>query len=100
MFFGNVMLTLFCSKIFSIAFVELEASLVGPGPSVTPSGGTAIGPPATPPATINPQKKKKYGLNSSDKLFAQLRDLNFAVVGSLLNKIAKRINENYEVSVH
>jgi hypothetical protein len=42
-------------------------------------------------------KKNNYALNSGDKLFSQLCDLNFAVVGGLLNKIAKRINENYEV---
>jgi len=40
-------------------------------------------------------KKKKHPLNSSDKVFAELRDLNFAVVGGRLNKIAKRIEGAY-----
>ncbi len=44
-----------------------------------------------------PAKKKKISLNSGDKLFSQLRDVNFAVVGGVLNRIARRINEDYEV---
>jgi hypothetical protein len=86
-------------------FVELDAALVNPAPAPANAAGTPKGgaiPPATPPATATTStaagKKKKYVLNSSDKLFSQLRDKNFAVVGGMLNKIAKRINENYEVS--
>ncbi|CAG8717318.1 3994_t:CDS:2, partial [Cetraspora pellucida] len=41
-------------------------------------------------------QKKKSALYSGDKLFAQLRDINFAVVGGVLNRVAKRINEDYE----
>ncbi|OBZ88579.1 Vacuolar protein sorting-associated protein 33A [Choanephora cucurbitarum] len=92
-------------------FVELDASLVNPAqsantaksPQTTPGiagvpspvvgTGSSAGLNAPPAAPI---KKKKYVLNSSDKLFSQLRDQNFAVVGNMLNKIAKRINENYE----
>ncbi|KAI8974973.1 Sec1-like protein [Pilobolus umbonatus] len=47
-----------------------------------------------------PLKKKKYVLNSSDKLFSQFRDQNFSAVPGMLNKIAKRINENYEERHH
>jgi hypothetical protein len=35
-------------------------------------------------------------LSSEDKLFDNLRDTNFAIVGSLLNKVARRLNEDYE----
>jgi len=35
-------------------------------------------------------------LDSSDHLYATLRDRNFAVVGSELNKIARRLNDDYE----
>ena len=78
-------------------FVELDAALVNPAPNDnatprTPKGTT----PVPPPSSSTANKKKKYILNSSDKLFNQLRDQNFAVVGGMLNKIAKRINENYE----
>ncbi|RUS24524.1 Sec1-like protein, partial [Jimgerdemannia flammicorona] len=81
-----------------LAFVELDSSLVGPGPSAPSAGAAAAAAStaATPVPVVMPQKKKKQVLNSSDKLFVQLRDLNFAVVGGLLNKIAKKINENYE----
>lgn len=82
-------------------FVELDASLVNPAqPAAVPKGVNSpqvATPPATSTNTTTPMKKKKYVLNSSDKLFGQLRDQNFAVVGGMLNKIAKRINENYEV---
>lgn len=86
-------------------FVELDANLVNPAqPAAGGAAPKGLNTPqvSTPPAastnTTAPMKKKKYVLNSSDKLFGQLRDQNFAVVGGMLNKIAKRINENYEVS--
>ncbi|KAI8970174.1 Sec1-like protein [Mycotypha africana] len=82
-------------------FVELDASLINPSQQQQQqqqnqkafqqqqqSSNTS--------SAANASKKKKYVLNSSDKLFGQLRDQNFAVVGGKLNKIAKRINENYE----
>ncbi|CAO0801437.1 unnamed protein product [Mucor circinelloides] len=85
-------------------FVELDASLVNPAqPAAVPKGVNSpqvATPPATSTNTTTPMKKKKYVLNSSDKLFGQLRDQNFAVVGGMLNKIAKRINENYEERHH
>lgn len=46
--------------------------------------------------TSNTSKKKKVQLDSSDKLFAQLRDANFAIVGGLLNKVARRLESEYE----
>jgi hypothetical protein len=41
-------------------------------------------------------KKRKIILDSSDKLYNQLRDTNFAIVGSLLNKVARRLQTDYE----
>ncbi|KAI7907781.1 Sec1-like protein [Cokeromyces recurvatus] len=85
-------------EIFGIkhCFIELDAALVNPAqsPDKTPNTPSASVQPAVPLSST--LKKKKYVLNSSDKLFGQLRDQNFAVVGGMLNKIAKRINENYE----
>ncbi|KAI9007510.1 Sec1-like protein [Phycomyces nitens] len=83
-------------------FVELDAALVNPAQPATPKTGTSTGPmtPGGATGAGQPGKKKKYVLNSSDKLFNQLRDQNFAVVGGMLNKIAKRINENYEERHH
>lgn len=67
--------------------MAVDASLVGTGTSAA-GGSTA--------AATAPGSKKKVPLNGGDKLFAELRDLNFAVVGGLLNKVAKRINADYE----
>ena len=41
-------------------------------------------------------KLKKIPLNSNDKLFSQLRDMNFAVVGGILSQVARRIQDDYE----
>ncbi|KAI9320900.1 Sec1-like protein [Dichotomocladium elegans] len=83
--------------------VELDAALVNPGQGAggTPRTGSSVGShPAQGGGSNQAGKKKKYVLNGSDKLFSQLRDQNFAVVGGMLNKIAKRINENYEERHH
>lgn len=40
--------------------------------------------------------KKKVQLDGSDSLYSQLRDANFAVVGPLLNKVARRLQSTYE----
>ncbi|CAO3695260.1 unnamed protein product [Umbelopsis ramanniana] len=86
-------------EIFRIkhSFVELDPSLVTTTPAPGQSASTQpVATPAGASAAVAAGKKKNYALNSGDKLFSQLCDLNFAVVGGLLNKIAKRINENYE----
>lgn len=50
---------------------------------------------ATPAA--NPQgRTRKIQLDSSDKLFEQLRDTNFAVVGNLLGKVARRLKTDLD----
>ncbi len=41
-------------------------------------------------------RKRKIQLDSSDKLFEELRDANFAIVGNLLNKVARRLQSDYE----
>jgi len=38
-------------------------------------------------------RKRPIQLDSSDKLYHQLRDANFAIVGSLLNKVARRLQQ-------
>lgn len=76
---------------FILAFVEVDASLANPASANAGAGGSA----AT-ASTAATGKKKKVPLNGGDKLFGELRDLNFAVVGGLLNKVAKRINADYE----
>lgn len=89
------------------SFVSVDASLTAPPVPPTPSSSTA-----TQFSSQNAAPKKKKHLlstlnaatpaqnaqaqNAADPLFADLRDRNFAVVGTYLNKIAKRINQNYE----
>jgi len=41
-------------------------------------------------------RKRKIQLDSSDKLFDQLRDTNFAIVGGLLHKVARRLQSDYD----
>lgn len=82
--------------------MELDAALVSLNKAaagqVNRVGGSSSSTAPAPNPGSQAGKKKKYVLNASDKLFSQLRDQNFAVVGGMLNKIAKRINENYEVN--
>ena len=65
---------------------EVDTSIVGPGPGQPQqtSGGS------------QQSLKRKILLDSSDKLHDQLQDTNFAVVGSLLNKVARRLESDYE----
>lgn len=42
------------------------------------------------------QPKRKVKLDSSDKLYSSLRDASFAIVGSLLNRVARRLQSDYE----
>ena len=74
-------------------YTEVDVSIVGPGPGPNPSQ-TSLG---KTPATPSPQGlKRKILLDSTDLLYDQLRDTNFATVGSLLNKVARRLESNYE----
>ena len=90
------------------ASVEVDAAVTNPVPP-TPSSSTA-----THFGAQQPPKKKRHLLStlntaasansgpaatahaSSDNLFSDLRDRNFTVVGSILNRTAKRINADYE----
>lgn len=81
-----------------VAHTELPASLVTP--SNTTSSSTAGGSSTNPSSLTNLKKevKKKHHLTTStDPLYAELRDLNFANVGRCLNKVARRLDENYKV---
>lgn len=70
--------------------VELDAALVGPPQTPKDSSSSAA-----PPATPRP-KKRAFLLSSEDKLYDTLRDTNFAIVGNVLNKVARRLNQDYE----
>ena len=69
---------------------DVDTSIIG----VTSQAPQTSGKPAG-PASV-PSKKRKILLDSSDKLYDQLRDTNFAIVGSLLNKVARRLQTDYD----
>lgn len=68
---------------------DIDSSIVGAAPHA-PAPAKTVG--AAPVAS----KKRKILLDSSDKLYDQLRDTNFAIVGSLLNKVARRLQTDYD----
>ena len=68
---------------------EVDALIVGAAPQPAAQGSAK-------PAAAPQGKTRKILLDSSDKLFTQLRDTNFAIVGSLLNKVARRLAADYD----
>ncbi|KAK7398216.1 Vacuolar protein-sorting-associated protein 33 [Neonectria punicea] len=54
---------------------------------------TVVGATAQSSAATAQSRKRTIQLDSSDKLYDQLRDANFAIVGSLLNKVARRLQK-------
>ncbi|AEO70302.1 6bc8f72e-9277-4da0-a9ba-172421a21c7a [Thermothielavioides terrestris] len=70
---------------------DVDATIVG-APAQPSGPGTS----AAAPVSNGPSRKRKIQLDGSDALFAQLRDANFAIVGGLLNKVARRLQSDYE----
>lgn len=70
---------------------DVDSTIVG-----VPAQATAPGTSAAAPASNGQTRKRKIQLDGSDSLFAQLRDANFAIVGGLLNKVARRLQSDYE----
>lgn len=68
---------------------DVDSTIVGAPPQAAQSSS------ASPPPS-NQSRRRKIQLDSSDKLFDQLRDTNFAIVGSLLNKVARRLRNDYD----
>ncbi|KAL8722741.1 MAG: hypothetical protein Q9181_007425, partial [Wetmoreana brouardii] len=67
---------------------EIDTSIIGQVSSQQPKAQSGA-----------PQQQsltRKIQLDSSDKLYDQLRDANFAIVAPLLNKIARRLAGEYE----
>lgn len=79
---------------------DVDSTIVGAAPASTGPGGaqsasgSAAG--AAPSGVSSAARKRKIQLDSSDKLYEELRDANFAIVGSLLNKVARRLQSDYE----
>lgn len=71
---------------------DVDSSIVGAAPEPAQGSSKAVG-----AAPITAQgKKRKILLDSSDKLYSQLRDTNFAITGPLIHTVAKRIKVDFE----
>ncbi len=68
---------------------DIESSIVGAAPGPQQSG-------KAPAAPTQQGMKRKIKLDSSDKLYEQLRDTNGAIVDGLLNKVARRLQSDME----
>ncbi|PHH75755.1 hypothetical protein CDD82_4301 [Ophiocordyceps australis] len=54
---------------------------------------TVVGAPTQSSAVTAQSRKRTVQLDGTDKLYEQLRDANFAVVGGMLNKVARRLQQ-------
>ncbi|KAI5366253.1 putative sec1-like protein [Septoria linicola] len=81
-------------EVFTVAnnTTEVDSSILGGAPPASQQQNSAT--PAPTAAT-----KRKVVLDSSDKLYPDLRDTNFATVGPTLNRIARRLATDSE-SMH
>jgi hypothetical protein len=80
-------------EVFGIHYnqADVDSAIVGAAQQPAPqSSSRTVG------ATAVQGKTRKVLLDSSDKLYSQLRDCNFAIVGSLLNKVARRLQSDYD----
>lgn len=78
-------------EVFGIQNNQTDVDSTIVGAAAQPSQSTSSAPSAT-----TPSRKRKIQLDSSDKLYDGLRDTNFAIVGTLLNKVARRLKSDYE----
>ncbi|EGG24975.1 Sec1-like family protein [Cavenderia fasciculata] len=76
--------------------VYLDEDLVNPPQGSGAPGQPAAPPPAAPGAAGAGGKKLPFPLHSNDKVFAEIRDTNFSVLGGILHKKAKDIDEYYK----
>ncbi|EAW14353.1 Sec1 family protein [Aspergillus clavatus NRRL 1] len=70
---------------------DVDTAIVGANPAPQAQESSKA-----PQQTLKHGQKRKIQLDSSDQLFSQLRDVNFAIVGDLLNKVARRLENDYE----
>ncbi|WRT69548.1 uncharacterized protein IL334_006535 [Kwoniella shivajii] len=70
------------------AHIEVDATLLDSNTAPAPS-------PSALPSTPITKKRKHHLTSQKDTLYSELRDLNFAVVGSRLSKVARRLEGDY-----
>ncbi|KYQ94306.1 Sec1-like family protein [Tieghemostelium lacteum] len=76
--------------------VLLEDTIVNPPQTPPQSGGQSPPQAPQPPQPGQPVKKVPFPLHSNDKVYSEIRDTNFSVLSSHLNKKAKEIDEYYK----
>lgn len=79
------------------AQIEVDPSLLSANPSdstTAPAASTDNNTFARVPTA--PKKRKHHLSGTNDRVFADIRDLNFASVGGRLSRIAKRLEGDYE----
>lgn len=87
-----------CVNLVLPAHVLLPATLVTPPAPTMASGQASTSTQALSTTPVQAEKKKKYQLSSSsDPLFSELRDLNFAIIGGKLSSVAHRLDSDYQV---
>ncbi|KAI1142895.1 vacuolar protein sorting 33A-like protein [Hypoxylon sp. FL0543] len=69
---------------------DIDSTIVGAPPQPASQSTTST------PTASAASRKRRIQLNSSDKLYEGLRDANFAIVGTLLNKVARRLQSDYD----
>jgi len=77
-------------------FLYVSATVKLPAAKFAASADMSAGP--TTSAVADLSEQKKIILNSSEELFAELRDRNFHAVGPILSKKAKLISAEFDVS--
>ncbi|KAL9105710.1 MAG: hypothetical protein Q9227_009150 [Pyrenula ochraceoflavens] len=73
---------------------EVDTSVIGAAPGEQQQAQSSST--ASPSPNARQGMKRKVQFDSSDTLFSQIRDTNFAIVGSLLNKVARRLQSDYQ----
>ncbi|KAI9662365.1 MAG: hypothetical protein M1821_008532 [Bathelium mastoideum] len=83
-------------EVFTITnnHIDVPTSITGSN-TTAPAQPPSSTSPATPAPPTTPLTRKTL-LDASDPLFASLRDTNFALVGALLNKVARRLQATYD----
>ena len=74
---------------------DVDSTIVG-APTQTAAAQNSSTSATTAAAPPTQGKNRKIQVDSSDKLFDQLRDTNFAVVGNLLSKVARRLKTDLD----
>jgi vacuolar protein sorting-associated protein 33A len=72
---------------------EIDSSIIGGAPQQRPQTASSS---TSPPPTMKQTLKRKIRLDSSDTIYPQIRSANFATIGPALNKIARRLDADYE----